>query len=189
MNKFTVAVLSSSNGGNFCSLIKAQKEHGFTINCLIVDRACGAINHALSNNIPVCCLQSSKITLAKALINSIPPSTDLIVLAGFLNLIPPEICFLWKNKIINIHPSLLPKFGGKGMYGKKVHECVMEAGEKFSGCTVHFVTPDIDAGEIILQEKIPVNYAETPWQLGGRVFELESKLIVDAVQLMKSQCC
>ena len=117
---------------------------------------------------------------------ALPPSADLIVLAGFMPIVPGDICERWQGKIINIHPSLLPKYGGKGMYGVKVQEAVMRAKEEMAGCTVHFVNAGIDEGEIILQKSIEVDYNETPWQLGGRVFKEENRLLVEAVKLNKT---
>jgi len=110
----------------------------------------------------------------------------LIVLAGFMPIIPKPLCDKWQKKIINTHPSLLPRYGGRGMYGVKVQEAVMRAKEEKAGCTVHYVTEEIDAGAIILQASIDVDYSETPWQLGGRVFKEENRLLVDAVRLIKS---
>lgn len=109
-------------------------------------------------------------------LTAIPADADLIVLAGFMP-VSAWICEKWPRKIINTHPSLLPKYGGKGMVGVRVQEAVMRAGEREAGCTVHYVSPEIDAGEIILQKSIEVDY-ETPWQLGGRVFIEENKLLV-----------
>ncbi len=117
---------------------------------------------------------------------ALPPDVDLIVLAGFMPIVPGDICERWQGKIINIHPSLLPKYGGKGMYGVKVQEAVMRAKEEMAGCTVHFVNAGIDEGEIILQKSIEVDYNETPWQLGGRVFQEENRLLVEAVKLNKA---
>jgi phosphoribosylglycinamide formyltransferase-1 len=79
----------------------------------------------------------------------------------------------------------LPKYGGKGMYGVKVQEAVMRANEAFAGCTVHFVTAGLDEGGIILQKSIAVDYRDTPWQLGSRIFKEENRLLVEAVSLLK----
>lgn len=116
---------------------------------------------------------------------AIPNDVDLIVLAGFMPIIPKTLCEKWQGKMINTHPSLLPKYGGRGMFGVKVQEAVMQANEKWAGCTVHFVSEKIDAGEIILQKSIEVDYGETPWQLGGRIFKEENKLLVEAVRRLK----
>ncbi len=101
--------------------------------------------------------------------------TDLIVLAGFLWLIPGNILKNYKNRIINIHPALLPKYGGKGMYGSKVHQAVIDAGEKESGITIHFVNEKYDEGEIIFQAKCKVEKEDTPETLAAKIHKLEHK--------------
>ena len=98
---------------------------------------------------------------------------DFIVLAGFLWLMPSFITAAWPNKIVNIHPALLPAYGGKGMYGHHVHEAVIAAGEKESGITIHYVTDHYDQGAIIFQAKCPVLPTDTPDDLAARVHELE----------------
>ena len=98
---------------------------------------------------------------------------DFIVLAGFLWLMPSFITSAWPNKIVNIHPALLPAYGGKGMYGHHVHEAVIAAGEKESGITIHYVNDHYDQGAIIFQAKCPVLPTDTPDDLAARVHELE----------------
>ena len=98
---------------------------------------------------------------------------DFIVLAGFLWLMPSFITAAWPNKIVNIHPALLPAYGGKGMYGMHVHEAVIAAGEKESGITIHYVNDHYDQGAIIFQAKCPVLPTDTPDDLAARVHELE----------------
>ncbi len=98
---------------------------------------------------------------------------DFIVLAGFLWLMPSFITAAWPNKIVNIHPALLPAYGGKGMYGHYVHEAVIAAGEKESGITIHYVNDHYDQGAIIFQAKCPVLPTDTPDDLAARVHELE----------------
>ena len=98
---------------------------------------------------------------------------DFIVLAGFLWLMPSFITAAWPNKIVNLHPALLPAYGGKGMYGHHVHEAVIAAGEKESGITIHYVNDHYDQGAIIFQAKCPVLPTDTPDDLAARVHELE----------------
>jgi phosphoribosylglycinamide formyltransferase-1 len=100
---------------------------------------------------------------------------DLIVLAGFLKKIPESLIENYTNRIINIHPSLLPKFGGKGMYGKHVHEAVIAAGEKKSGITIHFVNEEFDDGEVIAQFEIELTNSETAESLAKKIHLLEMK--------------
>ena len=106
---------------------------------------------------------------------------DLVCLAGFLSFweIPPR----YEGRVMNIHPALLPGFGGKGMYGHRVHEAVLGAGCKVSGCSVHFVTNEYDAGPIIVQKAVPVLEGDTPDDLAARVFEQECKAYPEAIRL------
>ena len=97
----------------------------------------------------------------------------MIVLAGFLWLIPKNILRAYPEKIINIHPALLPKYGGKGMYGNRVHQAVLDNGEKESGITIHYVNEEYDKGSIIFQAKCEVLASDTPESLAGRVHQLE----------------
>jgi len=102
-------------------------------------------------------------------------NTDLIVLAGFLWLVPDNLLKNFKNRIINIHPALLPKYGGKGMYGSKVHEAVIANKEPESGITIHIVNEEYDEGEIIFQGKCTIEKGETPTSLAKKIHELEYK--------------
>ena len=106
---------------------------------------------------------------------------DLVCLAGFLSFweIPPR----YEGRVMNIHPALLPGFGGKGMYGHRVHEAVLGAGCKVSGCSVHFVTNEYDAGPIIVQKAVPVLEGDTPDELAARVFEQECQAYPEAIRL------
>jgi len=98
---------------------------------------------------------------------------DLIVLAGFLLKIPEKMVSAFENRIINIHPSLLPKYGGKGMYGLNIHKEVLLNKEKFSGLTIHYVNKEYDKGAVIFQKKIKINEKETPESLSSKVLKLE----------------
>lgn len=109
---------------------------------------------------------------------------DLIVLAGYLKILSKEFAHKYDRRIINIHPSLLPEFGGAGYYGNRVHKAVLESGAKITGATVHFVDQGTDTGEIILQEAVPVKEGDTVESLGARVLELEHKLLVRAVKIL-----
>jgi phosphoribosylglycinamide formyltransferase-1 len=109
---------------------------------------------------------------------------DLIVLAGFLSILKGEIVRRYSGRIVNLHPSLLPKFGGDGMYGGRVHRAVLNAGEKESGCTVHLVDAGVDTGPILLQRKVPVLSGDTPDTLAERIHVEEHIAIVEAVKMM-----
>lgn len=107
---------------------------------------------------------------------------DLIVLAGFLLRVPEEIISAFPEKIINIHPSLLPKHGGKGMYGMHVHEAVVADGDKESGITIHYVNENLDEGAIIFQAKCEVLPTDTPEDVAGKVHELEYKFFPEVIE-------
>jgi len=110
---------------------------------------------------------------------------ELVVLAGYLKILSKEFIQKYNKRIINIHPSLLPKFGGKGYYGDRVHKAVLESGEKITGATVHFVDEGTDTGEIILQETVEVKENDTVESLKARVLEVEHKLLPEAVRLIQ----
>ncbi len=106
---------------------------------------------------------------------------DLICLAGFLTKVPDEVVRAYRGRIVNIHPALLPRFGGRGLYGQKVHEAVLAAKEKESGATVHYVDEQYDHGSIILQKKVPVLPEDTPVTLARRVHQIEYEIYPQAI--------
>ena len=108
---------------------------------------------------------------------------EIIVLAGYMKVLSPEIIKKYRNRIINIHPSLIPKFCGKGFYGIRVHNAVIAAGEKESGATVHYVDEGVDTGEIILQEKVPVLEGDTPEDLAARVLKTEHVILAEGLKI------
>ncbi|HEY2786421.1 MAG TPA: phosphoribosylglycinamide formyltransferase [Fimbriiglobus sp.] len=107
---------------------------------------------------------------------------DLVCFAGWLHLLPIPADF--RRKVLNIHPALLPKYGGKGMYGRHVHEAVIAAGDTESGCTVHFADDSYDTGPIVLQKKVPVLPHDTPESLAARVFAAECEAYPEAIRLL-----
>jgi phosphoribosylglycinamide formyltransferase-1 len=109
-------------------------------------------------------------------------ATDLIVLAGFLWMIPENMIEAFPHRIINIHPALLPKYGGKGMYGMRVHEAVVANQEPYTGITVHYVNPRYDEGDIIFQESCPVLSADTPEDVAQKVHKLEYRHYPEAIE-------
>ena len=108
---------------------------------------------------------------------------DLICLAGYMRVLPVQVVRAFPGRILNIHPSLLPKFGGRGMFGEHVHRAVIEAGETESGCTVHFVEDGYDTGPIALQSTVPVEPEDTPESLAARILPVEHATYVKAVGL------
>ncbi|MFH1870145.1 MAG: formyltransferase family protein [Pseudomonadota bacterium] len=187
---FLVTVCASGGGGNFEAVVEAQEAQGYRVNLLIVDRECGAIDKADKHRIPCKQLNRALPTseLLREMDRAIPDDTDLIVLAGFFPIIGAELCRKWAGRMINTHPSLLPRYGGKGMYGVRVQEAVLASGDSMAGCTVHYVDERIDGGEIILQQAVAVNAQETAWELGGRIFIEENRLLVQAIGLIMRKC-
>lgn len=107
---------------------------------------------------------------------------EWVCLAGFLRILDPEFVDRYRGRILNIHPALLPAFGGRGMYGERVHRAVLEAGVRESGCTVHFVTAEVDAGPVVAQARVPVYPGDTVESLAARVAEQEHRLYPDAIR-------
>ena len=150
------------------------------VSVVVGDRDCFGLERAKNHGIPTQLIPRGK-SFSSELKQILPENTDLIVLAGFLSILNKEFCDSFSGKIINIHPSLLPKFGGKGMWGHHVHEAVLKAGEKESGATVHFVTPGIDEGEIIFQKSFPVDKDETTETLAIKIHEIEFEILPKAI--------
>jgi phosphoribosylglycinamide formyltransferase 1 len=107
---------------------------------------------------------------------------ELVVLAGFLSILPASWVERWQGRAVNLHPSLLPRFGGPGMYGRKVHEAVLAAGEAESGATVHLITSDVDGGPTVAQSRLSIRPGETPESLRARLHPLEVDLLVRTVR-------
>ncbi len=182
-----LVVFASGSGSNSQSIIDAseRKELGATVAGLITDSDdIGAIERARKHEIPVKVISPyDSQTFPGELKNQLALwKPDLIVLAGYLKKIPDEIVKTYSDKIINIHPALLPKFGGKGFYGLNVHRAVINAGEKVSGCTVHFVNEEYDRGTIIAQKKVPVSSTDTPETLAARVLKAEHDLLPSVIK-------
>lgn len=174
---YNVVVLASNGGGNFEALVNKSNEYGYEVTKLIVNKECGAIEKAEKLGVPYVQMNAKGNELFEQIDKELPDDTDLIVLGGFMPIVPAWFCDKWHRKIINIHPSLLPAYGGKGMYGVKVQEAVMAAHEQYAGCTVHYVDSTVDGGEILEQWKIKIDYTLTPWELGGVIFERGTQLL------------
>ncbi len=194
MKNRNIVVFASGGGSNFKALHKAtlKKEVPARITALISDNPdAGALKYARDNEIPGVVISPGDYdnpmvytdTLRKILEKESP---RLIVLAGYLKKIPDEIVELYKRRIINIHPALLPKYGGKGWYGMRVHRAVIENRDKESGCTVHYVTRDYDEGPIIAQSRVPVRQDDTAESLAARVLKQEHLLYPKVVRFLLS---
>lgn len=189
---FKIGVLVSGGGSNLQSIIdKSQsRELQCKVEVVIGDRECYGVERAKEAGIDGYTLDRK--VLKKELCREIDKivsekGIDLIVLAGFLSIIDEEFVNKWKGRIINIHPSLLPKFGGPGMYGIRVHEAVLKAGEQESGCTVHYVDTAVDSGEIIAQKRVKVLEGDTPEILQKRVLVEEHKLLPESIAKIISE--
>lgn len=189
-----LAVLVSGGGTNLQALIdqiEANKLPGVKIEVVISNKPDAfALERAKKHGISTELIQIKKYAdrqeLAKALLEMLENyNVDLIVLAGCLFIIPEQVISSYKNKIINIHPSLIPSFCGNGYYGLKVHEAALERGVKVTGATVHFVDEGTDTGPIILQKPVMVHDDDTPETLQKRVMEEAEWLILpEAVRLI-----
>ncbi|MCR4591141.1 MAG: phosphoribosylglycinamide formyltransferase [Lachnospiraceae bacterium] len=189
-----IAVLVSGGGTNLQALIDGT-ESGLIRNARIVKvisskQGVKALDRAAKAGIPSEVVARSAFDSAgafnRALIDSIDRSeADLVVLAGFLTVLPEELVKKYENRIINIHPSLIPSFCGVGYYGLKVHEEALKRGVKITGATVHFVDEGCDSGPIILQKAVEVKKGDTPEVLQKRVMEeAEWKILPEAVDLI-----
>jgi len=175
-HKKSIAIFASGTGTNAANIIQYFKEKQTAIVALIVcnNSQAGVLKIAEANNIPSIIIEKEKFFKADAYVPELKnASIDFIVLAGFLWKIPSLIINEYRNKIINIHPALLPKFGGKGMYGNFVHEAVLSAKEKQSGITIHFVDEFYDNGKTVFQTTCPVYETDTAETLAKRIHELE----------------
>ena len=184
--KFKIAVLVSGNGSNLQKIIDSihKKElMNVEISQVIADRNCFAMERALDEDIETFIVERGG-NISVEIEEYLDSETDLIVLAGFLSILSEEFCKKWERKIINIHPSLLPKYGGAGMYGKKVHQAVLANHEKESGATVHYVTFGIDEGEIILQKTIKIKPNETADWLATKVHEVEYEILIEVLKML-----
>jgi phosphoribosylglycinamide formyltransferase-1 len=189
-------VLVSGGGTNLQALLDAERKGGP-----------GKIALVVSDRPGVCAIERAKLAGVPAVVaepdKNIPKGgerrrelsdrilglaethrIDLVVLAGFLSILAGKIIENYSGRIINLHPALLPKFGGDGMYGERVHRAVLEAGETESGCTVHLVDAGTDTGPILLQRKVPVLPGDTPETLAERIHKEEHIAMVEAVKIM-----
>ena len=185
----TIVVFASGSGTNFQALIDAVEsgEIDARIRGLLASKpGIGALDRARKHDIDTTVLAPADFESTEdyegrmlEILGEWDP--DLIVLAGYMLKVPPPVIDRYPRKIINIHPALLPKYGGKGFFGINVHKAVIEGGETESGCTVHYVTEEYDAGPIIAQTKVPVRESDDPETLAERVLEQEHELLPDVV--------
>lgn len=171
-----IAIFASGNGTNAENIIRYFQDSGSACVGLVLTNRKSAyvMERARSLNVPSAYVPKEEWEAGDSVLSLLDDKKiDFIVLAGFLARVPDGILHAYPDKIINIHPSLLPKFGGKGMYGDRVHEAVVEAGEKETGITIHYINERFDEGEVIAQYTCPVLPDETPEEVAAKVHALE----------------
>ena len=189
MPKKRISALVSGNGTNLQAIIDSieRKEIDAEIAVVVSNiKDAFALERAKKHNIPAVFINHkdfpNREAFEKALIEELDKrNVDLICLAGFLRVLTPFFVRHYPNRIMNIHPALLPAF--KGLYGHHVHEAVLKSGAKFSGCSVHFVTEDVDGGPIIVQRVVPVKDDDTADSLAARILVEEHKAFSEAISL------
>lgn len=174
-----IAIFASGTGSNASKIIEHfNHQHDkpvATVKLIVCNKpGAGVLEVARRNGVPSLLIEKAKFFEGSAYIDELKGAEiDFIVLAGFLWKIPQNLIDHYRNKIVNIHPALLPKYGGKGMYGSRVHEAVINAGERESGITIHYVDEQYDNGDIIFQERVAVAHNETPASLASKIHHLE----------------
>ena len=187
-----LAVFASGGGSNFQAILDAHErgELELTPVCLVVDRSeIGALSRARNAGLPAARFPASTWrgdpqSVKQLLAFLTEHQVEAIALCGFLRKLPQELLQAYPRRILNIHPALLPAFGGKGMYGERVHQAVWRAGCKVSGATVHLVNENYDEGPILLQEAVPLAAGDTPAQIAARVLQVEHRLFPAALQIL-----
>lgn len=181
-----IAIFASGSGSNAENII-SHFNNGDLAKVVIVlseNRNAHVFERARKLNVPSHLFTIDELNNGAVLLILEEYKVDFIVLAGFLKLFPTLIIDKYSQKIVNIHPALLPKFGGKGMYGSRVHDAVIKSGEKESGITIHFVNHNYDEGNIIFQAKCKVLENDTPETLAQRVHSLEYKYYPEVIARM-----
>lgn len=172
---FNIAIFASGSGSNAENIAKHFLSNPkFKITLIATENSNAfVLERAMRLGIPTFLFTMDELRNGSVLSKLIEQKIDFIVLAGFLKMVPVEMVRHFNNRIVNIHPALLPKYGGKGMYGDRVHKAVIAAGETESGITIHYVNEHYDEGDIIFQARCPVLPNDTPETLAQRVHELE----------------
>jgi len=196
MKKARIAVFVSGGGTNLEALLKAQEAgmipHGEIVLVCASNESAYALTRAANHGVPGVAVPKSKLTQAEfedALMQHLTAARiDVIVLAGFLSILSESFVKQWADRIVNVHPSLIPSFCGKGMYGLKVHEAALEKGVKVTGATVHLVNEIPDGGRILLQKAVEILPDDTAETLQRRVMEqAEWILLPQATELLCKQ--
>jgi len=180
-----LAIFVSGSGTNMQRIATYFKHHAqVNVNLVVCNNPeAGAIAKAKALDIPLLMIDRNSLKNTQKLIEELRKhEIDWLILAGFLWLIPQALIKAFPSKIVNIHPALLPAYGGKGMYGEKVHQAVIKNGEKYSGITIHFVNEQYDAGAIIFQQQLEIQPNDTPSSLAGRIHQLEHKHYPEVIE-------
>lgn len=187
-----IAVFASGRGSNFRAIYQ-KIEQGYLpcrISVLITDRpGAGALHFAKEKGIPNYVVAPKTFSSPQAFGGKLLKilaeyNVNYIILAGYLKKIPDNLIDQYQNRIVNIHPALLPAFGGKGMYGMHVHQAVFESGAQYSGVTVHLVNNEYDAGPILLQKVVDIHDCQSPEEIASRVLAVEHRVFPDALKIL-----
>jgi phosphoribosylglycinamide formyltransferase 1 len=189
--KLHLGVFASGRGSNFSAILEAidRGRLNAEVRLLVANQpGAGALGTASGRGIPASVISSSGFAsrdlFVAALFSALRGhGVDFIALAGYMKKIPVEVIREYRNRIVNIHPALLPSFGGKGLYGHFVHEAVLAQGCKVTGVTVHLVDEEYDRGPIVAQRAVPVEEGDTPETLAARVLVTEHKIYAETLQL------
>jgi phosphoribosylglycinamide formyltransferase-1 len=178
-----VAVCISGGGSNLGALLAAfPRDSEAEIVLVLSNRGdAGGLERARAYDVPTAVL-ADPASGAEWIGHLHRHRVDLVVLAGYLKLVPAEVIAAWRGRIVNVHPALLPAFGGPGMYGMRVHRAVLESGARESGATVHVVDEAYDRGAILAQVRVPVEAGDTPERLAARVLAAEHRLLPAVVR-------
>ena len=178
--KISILTSGNSRGSNFLAIYEYFKKNNIDINIeyvIVTEATAPIVSLAKERDIEIVYYSNKNIKLNLFLIETFRNNpVDLIVLAGFMRKLTPIFFESITTPLINIHPSLLPKFGGKGMYGMHVHQAVFEAGETKSGATVHYVNQNYDEGEIIMQKECDISFCASPDEVGREVLKIEHEI-------------
>ncbi|MEN3038140.1 MAG: phosphoribosylglycinamide formyltransferase [Candidatus Kryptonium sp.] len=186
-----IAVFASGRGSNLMAILNAIKEGKLNAKVALVisnNSNAGALEIARANGIDALHISRGQFNSDEDYVNKLlyelkARKIELIVLAGYMKKIPPEVVKEYRNKILNIHPALLPAFGGQGMYGMNVHKAVIDYGVKLTGVTIHIVDEEYDHGPIVMQRAIEVKDDDTPETLAERVLKVEHEIYPMAIKL------
>jgi len=187
-----IAVLGSGRGSNFGAIQEAVRNGslpGARVVLVVSNNPkAGILDRAREEEIPASCLSRSQFLSEALFVEKLlrlfrEHDVNFVALAGYMKHLPVGIISAYRNRIVNIHPALLPKFGGKGMFGEHVHRAVLESGEKRSGASVHIVDEEYDHGPVILQQEVPVLSSDTAKSLADRVLAVEHELYPRAIRL------